>query len=93
MAIKILSGGEAIQAAGRPGKETENIDHCRDLIPQNAVQRLATVERFKPGKFFTIRLDGVSQFQQALRTRFGRGLPPVDERPISGLYRRIDLGR
>ncbi len=91
MPVQILTRRQSVQAAGRASKEPKHIDYRGDLIPQRAVQWLTAVQGFESGKLVGMRFNNVSQFQQAFGTRFGRGLPPLCERPIGCLHGRVDL--
>ena len=73
MAVKVLPGGQPVKTAGGPGEETENVDHRRNFISQSAVQRLAAVEGFEPGKVLPMRFNRIRQLQQALGAGFRRG--------------------
>ena len=93
VAVKVLARCQTVQAAGGPGKETENVDHRRNFIPQRAVQRLAAVEGLEPGKRLTVRFNRIRQLQQALGAGFRRRLSPRRKSTVSRQHRRGDLGR
>ncbi len=57
------------------------------------MQRFAAVQRLQSGEGVGVLFDDVRQLQETLGTSFGRGLPPLPEGAIGGLYRGIHLLR
>lgn len=91
MTFKIFTCRQTIQTARRTSEKAKNIDNRRDFIIERTMQRFATITGLQFGKNLTIFFDNISQFQQAFRARFRRGLPPFGKCRICCTNSGIDL--
>ena len=91
MSFEIFSGSQPVQAASGSCKEAKHIDHGRDLIPLDAVQRFPAVKGLQFCERVSVGFYHISQFQQTFGARFRRRLSPLCERAIGSLDGSVHL--
>ena len=94
VALEVLAGGLALQAARGAGEEAQVVDHRRDLVVLERLQRLAGVGRLELGDLVGVLLDRVGEPQERQRAlaRASCSAQPSNA-PARGLDGAVDVGR
>src|SRR5436190_5294131 len=93
VALDVLAGRLALEVARRAREEAQVVDHERDLVVLERVDRLAGVGGFELRDLVGALLDRVGELQQGERALAGRGgAPPGVERGAGCLDGTIDVG-
>ena len=92
VALEVLAGRLALQAAGGAGEEPQRVDDRRDLVGLDRLDRLARVLGLDRRDLIAVLLDRVGQLQQRQRTVGRRGAAPGLKCLRRGLDRTVDVG-
>ena len=91
--LQVLAGGLALHGPGRAREEAQVVDHERDLVVLERLERLAGVGGLQPGDLVGVALQGVRDPQEGQRALRRGGPGPALERAPGGGDRAVDVGR
>jgi hypothetical protein len=87
----VLAGGPALEHPGRPGEETDLVDHRGDLLRAGEPQRLTGVLALHGNQLVGPGLERVGDPDQRLLPVAGCAVPPALERLLSRAHGRVDV--
>ena len=93
VAAHVLAGRTALEASRRPGEEAQVVDHERDLVVAEGVDRLAGVVGLDLGELVRVLFDRVSELEKTERALAGGCRRPAGEGLAGGLHRLIHVSR
>ena len=92
VALHVLAGGAALQAAGRAGEEAQVVGHHRHLVLEHGAARLAGVGGLEVGDLLAALLDQVGHPQQRPGALARRRRRPAVEGLLGGRDGAVDVG-
>ena len=91
VALHVLAGRPALQAARGAGEEAQVVGHHRKLVVYDGRERLAGIQRLGAGDLLAVLFEEVGERKQGLRTFGGCCRRPAGESATRGLHRACDV--